>query len=184
MPQKFIFVDMLVSAHRLLQKNPFWCVDRPNERFLRRTDALTNEEFLRGADVLIERRILSANVLTERRIFQVQIWSCMTWINWPEKFIFGVPKDFGIEATRNSFSNALLQRAYFSYLGVPVICLDDYHRVYKNGQGQGGVRLRLTSLSIDKINFLLQDPFFNKFLDWCLHVEECKLAHIIFVSYY
>jgi hypothetical protein len=44
--------------------------------------------------------------------------------------------------------------------GVPIICLDDYHRVFRS----------------------TGDVYFSKFLDWCLHIEEAKLAHIVFVT--
>lgn len=48
-------------------------------------------------------------------------------------------------------------------LGVPVICLDDIFSIFGDS-------------SFEK------DVYFRKFTEWCTHVYDCKLAHVIFVS--
>jgi len=47
--------------------------------------------------------------------------------------------------------------------GVPVICLDDFH------------------LNLGKDSNNNFDPFWQKFLDWSLHIADSKLAHVVIV---
>lgn len=51
------------------------------------------------------------------------------------------------------------------YDGVPLICLDDFSVT--------GVRSPSGALELD--------PFWQKFLDWCVYVSDAKLAHVVFV---
>lgn len=48
--------------------------------------------------------------------------------------------------------------------GIPVICLDDFHLAASASGGTANA-----------------DPYLVKFLDWCLHVADAKLAHVVII---
>jgi len=56
--------------------------------------------------------------------------------------------------------------------GVPVIVLDDIHRLGSCND----MELQNAKVS-DDVNFL-------KFIDWCVHVSDSKLAHVVFMTSY
>jgi hypothetical protein len=65
--------------------------------------------------------------------------------------------------------------------GVPVICLDDFRRIGTRND----LELKNSPAQDVTINFFVtssQDPNFLKFMDWCIHVSDRKLAHIVFVT--
>lgn len=51
------------------------------------------------------------------------------------------------------------------YDGIPLICLDDFT--------VNGVRGPNGNMELD--------PFWQKFLDWCVYISDAKLAHVVFV---
>lgn len=51
------------------------------------------------------------------------------------------------------------------YDGIPLICLDDFT--------VNGIRSPSGTMELD--------PFWQKFLDWCVYVSDAKLAHVVFV---
>eukprot|EP01117_Protostelium_nocturnum_P008193 TRINITY_DN2922_c0_g1_i1.p1 TRINITY_DN2922_c0_g1~~TRINITY_DN2922_c0_g1_i1.p1 ORF type:complete len:652 (+),score=205.34 TRINITY_DN2922_c0_g1_i1:155-2110(+) len=57
--------------------------------------------------------------------------------------------------------------------GVPVICLDDIHRLGT-----------CNDLDLDKGGKVSDVPHFLKFMDWCIHISDNKLAHVVFVTSY
>jgi hypothetical protein len=50
--------------------------------------------------------------------------------------------------------------------GIPVICLDDFHLAASASVGNAPINA---------------DPYLVKFLDWCLHVADAKLAHVVII---
>eukprot|EP01122_Echinamoeba_exundans_P017922 TRINITY_DN9870_c0_g1_i1.p1 TRINITY_DN9870_c0_g1~~TRINITY_DN9870_c0_g1_i1.p1 ORF type:complete len:763 (+),score=165.98 TRINITY_DN9870_c0_g1_i1:125-2413(+) len=50
--------------------------------------------------------------------------------------------------------------------GIPVICLDDFHLAASASVGNAPVNA---------------DPYLVKFLDWCLHIADAKLAHVVII---
>jgi len=54
----------------------------------------------------------------------------------------------------------------------PIICLDDYHRV-----------LGSSIVYLKEKQKIPKDAFFVKFIEWCVHVTDNKLANIIFVTH-
>ncbi|PRP88102.1 hypothetical protein PROFUN_04193 [Planoprotostelium fungivorum] len=93
---------------------------------------------------------------------------------------------FGFGGTRTGYTNSEIDTALNVIAeslrqefergwpsGVPVICLDDIHRLGT-----------CNDLDLGKGGKVSDVPHFLKFMDWCIHISDSKLAHVVFVTSY
>ena len=61
---------------------------------------------------------------------------------------------------------------------VPIICIDDTVKLFDLSILP---EASVSATTTPEMKF--KDPFLAKFIDWCMHVIDHKLAHLVFVSF-